>query len=180
MGGALSPLIMRKVFIAVLLCIVGTAGTASADRYRRDNRDRVIIRDNRNNNRVVTRDHRYDNRTVVRTQPRYERPRYVRRPVYVSNNQYTFHDGRTFHYRRPVINYRYTNYRVRPTILVENYNNVPGYVWVAGNWNWNGYEWIWVSGHYEVDNSYVEPSYYQSGYQGGYYDNSSYDPGCDH
>jgi hypothetical protein len=56
-----------------------------------------------------------------------------------------------FNYRRPVIQYRYTNYRVRPQILVENYDTVPGYIWVAGQWQWNGYEWNWVSGHYAVD-----------------------------
>ena len=154
---------MRKVFIAVLLCIVGTAGTAAADRYRgRDNY--------RRDNRVVVRDHRYDNRTNVR----YERPRYQRQPVYVNNGRYTFHDGRSVYYRRPVTNYRYTNYRYRPTILVENYDTVPGYFWVSGAWNWNGYEWAWTSGHYAVDSNYAEPAYYQGGAS---YD---YDPGCNH
>ena len=87
-----------------------------------------------------------------------------RRPIYVNNSRYVFNNGRTFHYRRPVINYRYTNYRVRPQLLVENYDTVPGYIWVSGRWNWTGYEWDWVAGHYEIDPSYHydDAYYYQS------------------
>ena len=148
---------MRKIILATALLILGTAGAASADRYRggrdnrtqvRDNRGTRVVRENRtynNNNRVVVRDNRrWSNDAGWRN----------RRPVYVNNGRYTFHNGRTFYYRRPEIRYHYYNYRIRPTILVENYETVPGYVWVAGNWNWNGYEWLWVSGHYELDANY--------------------------
>jgi hypothetical protein len=31
---------------------------------------------------------------------------------------------------------------------------MPGYVWIAGDWNWNGFEWNWTPGHYEIDASY--------------------------
>jgi hypothetical protein len=79
----------------------------------------------------------------------------ARRPVYTTNGYYQFHNGHRVRYHRPAINVRYTNYRVRPVVLVENYDRVPGYVWVRGHWNWNGVEWIWVSGHYAVDPSYV-------------------------
>jgi hypothetical protein len=137
---------MRKLLVATVLLILGSAGTAAADHYRgRDYRDRSSYRD-RSYDRRVVRDRGYYRPAV--------RERYVRRPVYINNNRYTFHDGRTFHYRRPVIARRYYDYRYRPTVLIENYDTVPGYVWVAGNWNWNGYEWIWVSGHYEVDVNY--------------------------
>jgi hypothetical protein len=151
---------MKKLLVATALLILGTAGTAAADRYHggRDNHrgERVVVRDrgqnrgwNNRGNRVVVRDRGWNNR----------------RPVYVSNNRYTFHGGRTVVYRRPYISQRYYNYRVRPTILVENYETVPGYVWVAGNWNWNGYEWIWTNGHYEVDVNYDG---YPDGYTNGY------------
>ncbi len=138
---------MRKLLIATALLILGTAGTAAADHrrgdnYRQDRRERVVVRGN-NHSRPVVRD-------------RYVRDRYVshRRPVYVNNGRYTFHNGRTFTYRQPIVNVRYTNYRYRPTLLVENYENQPGYLWVAGNWQWSGYEWTWVNGHYEVDANY--------------------------
>ncbi len=173
---------MSKVLTAALLVLVATTGSAMADRWHggnnnsnrtfRDNRDnrtfrdnRTVVRDNRRieprrDNRIVVRDHRNDTRVI-------------RQPVYVNNNRYTFHDGRVFNYQRPVINYRYTNYRYRPSILVENYETTPGYLWVAGSWSWNGYEWLWVSGHYEVDSRYQNTGYdtgygYDNGYDNGY------------
>jgi hypothetical protein len=153
---------MRKIILATALLILGTAGAASADRYRgRDGRDnRTVVRDNRGG-RTVVRDNRgydnrnYNNRVVVRDRRWNNDAGWRnRRPVYVNNNRYTFANGHTFYYRRPEIRYHYYNYRIRPSILVENYDTVPGYVWVAGNWNWNGYEWLWVSGHYEIDANY--------------------------
>ncbi len=52
-----------------------------------------------------------------------------------------------------------------------------GYVWVPGQWQWNGYEWIWTSGYYAADPSY-ETSYPDSGYDdSGYYDSGYYDEG---
>lgn len=57
----------------------------------------------------------------------------VRRPIYV---------------RRPVIRERYFDVRVRPAVVVESYPARVGYVWVRGEWQWNGAEWIWMPGHY--------------------------------
>jgi hypothetical protein len=79
--------------------------------------------------------------------------RYVsRRPIYVS---------------RPIIRERYYNYYRRPALIVESYNTMPGYYWVAGTWTWDGAEWIWQPGHYEPDQSYVDPGY-GPGYDSGY------------
>ena len=36
-----------------------------------------------------------------------------------------------------------------PEIRVERYDSRPGFVWVSGNWNWDGGQWVWVNGHYE-------------------------------
>lgn len=147
---------MRKLAIATLLVILGTSATAMADRdYRRGGRDNdrrgYVQRDrgwnNSNYRRDVRRDYRRDYRRDVR--------RDYRRPVYVNNGRYTFNDGRYYSYRRPIINRRYTSYSYRPQILIENYDPMPGYIWVQGNWSWNGYEWIWTSGHYAVDTAYV-------------------------
>jgi hypothetical protein len=97
---------------------------------------------------VVVRDQRSwgGGRVVVRNDPRYYRNYHngYRRPIYVS---------------RPIIRERYFNYYRRPALIVENYNAMPGYYWVAGGWTWNGYEWNWTAGHYEPDPNYVEPYY---------------------
>lgn len=61
---------------------------------------------------------------------------YVRQPVYV---------------QPPAMRQRYYRYDQRPAVVVENYNQRPGYIWVAGEWQWNGGEWIWVAGHYDPD-----------------------------
>lgn len=154
-----------------LLALILLGGVAFADRdrdYRRDRRDdrRDYRRDDRRG--PVVRDHR-DSR-------RYDRPRYDRggyrhdrrvvrhRPVYVSNGRYVFNGGITRTYRRPVFHTRYYDYRVRPTIYVENYDPVPGYVWMQGSWRWNGGEWIWTSGYYAPDPQYNV-----------YYDDGSYE-----
>lgn len=75
---------------------------------------------------------------------------YARRPIYV---------------HRPVIRERYYDHYRRPSVIVENYGPVAGYYWVAGSWQWNGYEWLWQPGHYEPD-----PSYVGAAYDGGYDD----------
>ena len=59
-------------------------------------------------------------------------------------------------------------------MVVENYNSMPGYYWVAGAWSWNGYEWIWTAGHYEPDQN--AQGYYSDSLSNGYYENPSYDP----
>jgi hypothetical protein len=69
----------------------------------------------------------------------------------VNNGHYRFHNGRSVVYTRPVISRRYYDFRVRPTVIVENYPSQAGYVWTSGHWNWNGAEWIWIGGHYSPD-----------------------------
>jgi hypothetical protein len=107
---------------------------------------RVVIRDRHewHGGGNVIRDHRDWNggRVIVRNEARYHRV--DRRPIYIS---------------RPVIRERYYNYYRRPAVIVENYNTMPGYYWVAGGWAWNGYEWVWQAGHYEPDPSYIDQGY---------------------
>jgi len=64
-----------------------------------------------------------------------------------------------------VIREHYYNYYRRPQLIVENYGAQPGYYWVAGAWNWDGYQWCWQPGHYEPDASYEQ---YAPGYSDGY------------
>lgn len=96
-----------------------------------------------------------------------------RRPLYHNNGRFTFHNGQTVVYRRPVIRDQYYDYRVRPQPIVESYPNQNGYIWVNGSWSWNGYEWTWTAGYYAPDPNY------QTYYSDGSYDtyDSTYDDG---
>jgi hypothetical protein len=70
--------------------------------------------------------------------------------VVVNNGRYVFPGGVVRVYRRPAIRHHYHDRRVRPALIVESYDPVPGYVWVAGNWTWGGSEWVWSSGYWAV------------------------------
>lgn len=150
---------MKRIFVLAVLTLAVLGGVASADRGRHRGRwnhggwsgsvrvtaPRVVVKP----------------RVVVQA-PRHvhvQRTHVVRRPIYVS---------------APRVRVRYYDYYTRPAVLAENYAPMTGYYWVAGAWNWSGYEWIWTAGHYEPDPSYVDASYqYDAGY-------SNYDPSCDH
>ena len=114
--------------------------------------------DNRwnDNRRVDRRDYRQyrDNRRV----------HVQRRPVYISNGRFSFGNGLVRVYNRPVIRHRYYDYRYRPQIVVENYDPVPGYIWIQGSWSWNGYEWVWTNGYYSPDPNYTDEYYYDNYY----------------
>ena len=131
---------MRRIIPLTLLALTVFVGVASADRHHR--------RSERGNGGIVVRDHRSG--PVVRR----ERRAVVRAPVYVSNGRYVFQGGVSRGYVRPVIRQRYYNVRLRPAIVVENYEPQPGYVWVTGRWQWNGAEWVWGSGYYAPDTRY--------------------------
>jgi hypothetical protein len=68
----------------------------------------------------------------------------------VTNGRYVFPGGVVRVYRRPVIRTHYYDVHVRPPIIVEAYDPVPGYVWVAGAWTWGGGEWEWAPGYWAV------------------------------
>jgi hypothetical protein len=141
---------MRRILPLTLLALTLLGGIATADRYRGDrdrDRDRGRRYDRNDRGGHVVRDHR-DYR------PRRERRAVSRNRVYVNNGRYVFNGGVSRTYVRPVIRQRYYNVRVRPQIIVENYDPVPGYIWVTGQWQWNGYEWSWMSGHYAPDTRY--------------------------
>jgi len=143
---------MRRIIVFTLLALTLTGGAAFADHYRRGGSYRGDYRaDYRGDYRAgggVTIRNPNDRVWTDRS-----RQRVYRRPIYVNNGYYEFRNGSRYRYARPVIHRRYYDYRVRPQVIVENYETVPGYIWVQGNWQWNGYEWIWASGHYDVDHS---------------------------
>ena len=166
---------MRKIILAALVLTLGLSSAAYADRdHRGRDRDRqfrgrgnqgLVVRDNRNWNRGQVRWVRGNDRVVVRHHHHHHRPRIV----YANNGYYAFGPNIRYRYARPVIARRYFDIRYRPALIVENYAPVTGYIWVRGHWNWNGYEWMWVPGHYEIDQSY-----YNNGYNGSYDDYGTY------
>jgi hypothetical protein len=140
---------LRIILASLTLTMAG--GVASADHDRRD--DRPTVRDQRHDQpQRVNRPGRSDRRVVNR------------RPVYVNHGRFAFGGGVTHTYSHSVIRGRYYNARVRPQVLVENYNPVPGYLWVPGQWGWSGGEWHWANGYYSADPQYST-----------YYDDGSYD-----
>lgn len=179
---------MRKIIPLALMALTLMGGTALADRGRwdRDTSHRAggtTVRDSRWRG-----DHRDRDRRVYRNYDRdrrvyrqYDRDRYrrrvvvQRRPVYANNGRFVFGGNYYRAYSRPVIRQRYYDYRYRPQIVVENYDPVPGYIWVRGSWSWNGYEWIWTAGHYEPDPQYQQWYGYDSNGD-GYADDYNYDP----
>ena len=105
----------------------------------------AVVRDHRSGGGggVVVRDHRgpAGGGVVVRDH---------RGPVHVSGGRYVFPGGVVRTYRAPVIRAHYHSYYRRPALIVESYDPVPGYVWMRGNWRWNGAEWFWMPGYWAV------------------------------
>ncbi|MDQ3337277.1 MAG: hypothetical protein M4D80_19100 [Myxococcota bacterium] len=171
---------MRRIIITALAVML-MGGVASADRgwrSRDTSRDSggTVVRDHRDTGRV-DRHSGYRDRSNYRDRTNYRRVE--RRPVYVNNGRFVFHGGVSRSYTRPVFRQRYYDYRYRPQIVVQNYDPVPGYTWVQGQWSWSGYEWLWVDGYWAPDQTYQDYNYnYNSGVNvqingGAYYDNNS-------
>ena len=121
---------IRRALILSSLALVLSGGAAMADRYRGGYSHggyRGGYSHGGYSRPVVT---HYSPRVNVNVGYGYG----YRRPIYVGG---------------PVIREHYYNYRYRPSLLVEDYAPMEGYVWVRGGWTWNGYEWIWQPGHYQ-------------------------------
>ncbi|CAN5845578.1 hypothetical protein BH11MYX3_BH11MYX3_18630 [soil metagenome] len=163
---------MKRIITLTAIALGLSSGVALADRHsgggrgeirdhRGDSYRRPVVRQD-NNRRWNGGNRGYRNNRVVvnRTRPVFRDNRF-----YFGANNYRV-------YHRPVINVRYRDYSRRPALIVENYDAVPGYAWIAGTWSWNGYEWMWVNGHYDVDQNYYDQGYDQGYDQQGYYDQS--------
>lgn len=163
---------MKRIITLTAIALGLSGGVALADRNNGGRGGRSEIRDHRNDRPIVRnndrRDNRWrgnDNRWRGNDNRRYDnRVRVVRERPQFRNNRFYFGGGTYRTYNRPVINVRYRDYYRRPALIVENYDAVPGYIWMQGSWNWTGYEWSWVPGHYEVDQSFDD----------GYYEDNTY------
>lgn len=95
----------------------------------------------------------------TRAQPRHDDDDYqTTRRSHVVN-------GRGGH--RQMLVQRHYDHGHRPAPMREHHAHVDGHVWVPGQWAWNGYEWIWQAGRYDVDPAYGSSGagvYYDSGY----------------
>ncbi|HEY0476742.1 MAG TPA: hypothetical protein VGD37_04415 [Kofleriaceae bacterium] len=138
-----------------------------------EHRGGAVVRDHRNFDRgnvnVVVRggDRGWHGggRVVVDNRRGYSRPYYSDRG-YSNRGYYNQVARRPIFVSRPIIRDHYYDYYRRPSLIIENYNTMPGYYWVPGTWTWSGYEWMWQPGHYQPDANYVDPAY-----DSGYYDN---------
>ena len=144
---------MTRLLITTGLTLAMLMGVATADRGNGNG--------NRRNNAPAAQNHRNHGQPSTRPAGRGDRRRIVRRPVRARKGRFVFANGTTHVYTRPVIETRYRNRRMRPAILVESYETVPGYVWVQGGWAWSGVEWRWNSGYYAADPQYR--NYYSDG-----------------
>lgn len=144
---------MRRKFLFVAILSMLAAGPAYAGRGGRHGGHGgrggggPVVRDHRGGggDRIVVRDHR--------SGPRIKHVR-------VNGGRYVFPGGVVRVYKRPVIRMHYRDRRVRPAIIVEQYDPVPGYVWVSGGWTWGGGEWVWQPGYWSVaaEPVYAEPA----------------------
>ena len=131
------------------MLLVMSAGSAYADHHHGGGGGgAVIVRDHRAPAPVVVRDHRSEP-AVVRDHRGGPPAHVARGPVRVYNGRYAFPGGTVRVVHRGVVR-RYYDARIRPPIVVETYETVPGYVWMEGNWRWGGAEWVWTPGYFEA------------------------------
>lgn len=131
------------------MLLVMSVGSADADHghHGGGGGGAVIVRDHREP--VVVRDHRSEP-VVVRDHRGAPPARPAHGPVRVYNGRYVFPGGavRVVH-RGPMRHYY--DARIRPPVIVETYETVPGYMWVEGNWRWGGAEWVWMPGYFAAE-----------------------------
>ena len=173
---------MRRTLTLIVLALTLSGGVALANPrgggnhrgnggvFVRGNRGGGVVRDHRGNGGFVDNGYRGGNGGGVRYRGgNYQNQRLVvRRPVFQRDGWFDF-GGFRHGYRYPVIRGSFTNHHYRPALLVENYQAVPGYIWTPGEWRWDGYQWTWIPGHYDVDSGYASGStYVDSGYGFGH------------
>ena len=135
---------MKATLLIAAIMMVG--GVASADHWHGGGGHGPVVRDHRGGGGpVVVREHRGPAGPVIRD---HRGP--VVTHVRMSGGRYVFPGGVVRVYHRPVIREHYYNVHVRPAYIAEEYEPVPGYVWVRGNWTWGGAEWVWTPGYWQA------------------------------
>jgi hypothetical protein len=159
---------MKKLILSVLVLAL-TGGAASADRHGGRGghaQGGVVVHDNNRGGHGNSGWHGNGGGRVVVHENRNTWGRNGGGRVVVHGNGGWRGEPRYYHNRgtvraniwmpRPVIRTHYRHYGYRPSMLVENYGYRDGYIFVRGDWAWNGYEWVWQPGHYEPDPAFVE------------------------
>lgn len=133
---------LRTLGVATIFCLLltGSSYAGRGGRHGGHGGGGPVVRDHRGPapSRTVVRDHRG--------------PRHVR----VTNGRYVFPGGVVRVYKKPHYKHYYDR-RVRPAIIVETYDPVPGYIWVTGSWAWGGAEWVWTPGYWAVETVAAPP-----------------------
>jgi len=142
---------MRKVLSFTILALLSTGGIALAER-----RGGGPVRDHRSGGMYSAPSavhggfrggHGGGNVVVAR-------PGVQHQPVYARGGRFQFSGGFSIAAPRTVTTQRYHDHSIRPQAFVEPYQQVPGYTWVPGQWQWNGYEWTWIAGYYQPTAAY--------------------------
>jgi hypothetical protein len=156
-------MIMRNILTLSALTLALTGGVALADRGGHSTHSGgghqgggAVVRDHRGGGGGGHQEHvRFGGDNRGGYNHGYSRGEYNRGGGYYHGGGYV-HGGynrgwarRPIYINHPVVRYHYYNYYQRPSLIVENYDPMPGYYWVPGAWSWDGGEWIWTYGHYE-------------------------------
>lgn len=146
---------LRRILMTCSLALMASAGAASADHFRGNAGHGRVVRSEpaRAEGGRWSGPVRYERGDGYQRRGaydgRYDGRRYEGREHFGERGRF---EGRRYIYpeRRYVVREHYYNRWARPGLIVENYAPMDGYVWVHGDWQWNGYEWIWYPGHYEL------------------------------
>src|SRR5436305_1075344 len=124
--------VMRNKLVLAALGLVLSGGVAMADHWRGEGHGRVVV-ETRGRDRVVV-EPRHDHVVVTGGRVGGGRVYGGDRHIYVGGgDRFYFNGGHDYRvYHRPVIRERYYDYRIRPRVIVENYDPMPGYMWVQG------------------------------------------------
>ena len=121
---------IKMKYLVTSLIIVFTFSICSAQKARVRSNNKVF----KTNKRPVVKTKK---RPVVKTNKRPNKPRVISSAVNLDRN---INHVVVKKPRRPV-------YIKRPTL------KRPGFLWIAGAWAWNGFNYVWVDGYWERERS---------------------------
>lgn len=121
---------MHRKLIFGLLALALTGGVASADSRRSDR-----------SYRTQQDQHRAQRSDTHQRRDAHHAPRWQQAPQH--------------HRAHQPVTHRHFDQHHRPTAIAETHEYGTGYTWMPGQWTWNGYEWIWQPGYYQVERAHT-------------------------